>query len=126
MTSTISFEDVNAVFGIQFDSTSGWVPIVKRHSVCRPCSMLDDRLEPTITDCHEQRGSDIAGHAFSGHSLGDCFTRRWSVCAECSVCKTGSLRHLIMTEFWKFQRLRLSTRWSQVTECVIYIIAVAP
>ena len=101
------------VFGIQFDSAIGCVPIVKRHSVCRPYSTPDGRWESTIstTDSHEQQGSDTVSHAYSGHFLGDCFTRRRSGCVECSVFKTGSPRHLIRAEFWKFQRMRLSTRW---------------
>lgn len=40
--STISFEDVNVVFGIRFDSTSGWMPIVRKHvsAAFVPCLIL--------------------------------------------------------------------------------------
>jgi hypothetical protein len=45
MGSTISFENVVVVvFWIQFDFTTGCVPIVREHHFNRPCPMLVESL----------------------------------------------------------------------------------
>jgi len=50
MTSAISFGDANAMYGIQFEFTTGCVSVARRDRASRPCSMLDNNLLlPTAT-----------------------------------------------------------------------------